>query len=31
MLEDERDLLSFALANIFFAYDREQSERVLLR
>ncbi|CAM9937367.1 unnamed protein product [Ectocarpus fasciculatus] len=31
MLEDERDLLSFALANIFFAYDRTQEGRVLLR
>ncbi|CAN0562444.1 unnamed protein product, partial [Ectocarpus sp. 12 AP-2014] len=31
MLEDERDLLSFALANIFFAYDRLQEGRVLLR
>lgn len=31
MLEDERDLLSFALANIFFAYDRMQEGRVLLR
>ncbi|CAM9377158.1 unnamed protein product, partial [Sphacelaria rigidula] len=31
MLEDERDLLSFALANIFFAYDRAQDGRVLLR
>lgn len=31
MLEDERDLLSFALANIFFAYDRVQEAKVLLR
>lgn len=31
MLEDERDLLSFALANIFFAYDRVQEGKVLLR
>lgn len=31
MLEDERDLLSFALANIFFAYDRAGDGRVLLR
>lgn len=31
MLEDERDLLSFALANIFFAYDRAQEGKVLLR
>ena len=31
MMEDERDLLSFALANIFFAYDREQEGKVLLR
>ncbi|CAM9272378.1 unnamed protein product [Discosporangium mesarthrocarpum] len=31
MSEDERGLLSFALANVFFAYDRQQRGRVLLR